>query len=203
MNKNKGSHYRFNGFRHRKGFSIIEIISAIVVLSILATISVNLMSDYKVRQNISSARQQVMNAMTSALAAATRDNLPYAIVFNSNHQVKVCDFDDGSGSANACNDTYVTPFEHDLAMFSKPVLVVGGNQITLDNNSKNPYLSYTPFGKIVVSRDDFGDPVDGFYTMYLRDAQNQLGVQGLCIGIRFNTNGYVESIEKAANEGNC
>lgn len=218
MNKNKGSHYSFNGFRHRKGFSIIEIIAAIVVLSILATISVNLMSDYKVRQNISSARQQVMNAMTSAFAAAARDNLPYAVRFNANHQVKVCDFDDGSKpkTAKDCdNDSnFETPFEHDLAMFSKPILMANKKHITLGTQSGDEFINYTQFGKIQVKADGniakTLDKATGFYTIYIDDekslddeAKSTLKAQKLCLGIRFNASGFVESIEKARSNEGC
>lgn len=206
MNKNKGSHYRFNGFRHRKGFSIIEIISAIVVLSILATISVNLMSDYKVRQNISSARQQIMNAMTSALAAATRDNLPYAIRFNGSHQVKVCDFKENhTATVRNCDaNDYMSPFEHDLAMFSKPIIFVGNSQKTLGTSSDDStYISYTSFGRIQVSSNIVADK-NGFYTIFVDDQEGNLAKQELCIGIKFNANGYVESVEQARNgTGGC
>lgn len=203
MNKNKGSHYRFNGFRHRKGFSIIEIISAIVVLSILATISVNLMSDYKVRQNISGARQQIMNAMTGALAAATRDNLPYAIRFNGSHQVKVCDFQENhTATVRNCDDEdYISPFEHDLAMFSKPIITVGNTQRTLGTSSSDStYINYTSFGRIQVS-SNIKATIDnnGFYTIFIDDQEGNLAKQELCIGIKFNANGYVESVEQARN----
>ena len=197
---------RKRGIRE-KGFSIIEVISAIIILSILATLSVNLMSGYKVRQNITGARQQIMNAMTSALASAQRDNVPYVVVFN-NHEVKAC-------VATKCSDTSPESavFYHDLTVNSRPNLFVGGG----DSGSSyfylqdavsegNVYLKFTPFGRIVVSPPFAGrlsTRGNDFFRFFVMDGDKVLKKEKLCIGIEFNTSGAIDSIETGATNGEC
>ena len=128
-----------------KGFSIIAVISAIIILSIMATLSVNLMSDYKLRQNLTSARQQIMNAMTSAMAAAQRDNVTYVVTYK-NYKVRACQ----AGKCGSMSDADAA-FSHDLVAFSRPELFVGsvdgagslnlGDNVSSNTNYSNQILN--------------------------------------------------------------
>lgn len=185
-----------------KGFSIIEVISAIIILSIMATLSVNMMSSYKLRQNISSARQQLMNAMTNAAASALRDNIPYVVIFDSTkHNVRAC-------PAAACKSTSESDdaFNHDLTMFSQPVLFAGGGSsaISLGDVGSSYFIKFTPFGKILVSDSLESTKQGEYFRLFLKDKKGDLiSKNELCLGVQFSINGNIESLETGLIEGNC
>ena len=186
-----------------KGFSIIEVISAIIILSIMASLSVNVMSDYKLKQNITNARQQLTNAMTSAMAAAQRDNVTYVVVYDKDsHKLKACI----KGSCGATNDSDAA-FSYDLSPYSQPVLFYGAstnNAIDLDD-SKN-FIMFTPFGKIQVSDSLKGLRSGEYYRLFLRDKKGKItdsdGIN-LCVGLEFTHSGSIGSIERGTSEGAC
>ena len=180
-----------------KGFSIIEVISAIIILSL----SVNVMSDYKLKQNITNARQQLTNAMTSAMAASQRDNVTYVVVYDKDsHKLKACI----KGSCGAANDSDAA-FSYDLSPYSQPELFYGAstnNAIDLDD-SKN-FIMFTPFGKIQVSDSLKGLRSGEYYRLFLRDKKGKItdGIN-LCVGLEFTHSGSIGSIEKGTSEGAC
>ena len=187
-----------------KGFSIIEVISAIIILSIMATLSVNLMSDYKLRQNLTSARQQIMNAMTSAMAAAQRDNVTYVVTYN-NYKVRACQAGKcGSSDADAA-------FSHDLVAFSRPELFVGSvddaDSLNLGDNvsGSDKFIAFTPFGKIQVSDSLLGDIEHSgdYFGFFLRDEKGLLSHDDLCIGVKFTGSGVIDSVENRKQGGSC
>ena len=167
----------------------------------MASLSVNVMSDYKLKQNITNARQQLTNAMTSAMAAAQRDNVTYAVVYDKkSHKLKACI----KGSCGAANDSDAA-FSYDLSPYSQPELFYGAstnNAIDLDD-SKN-FIMFTPFGKIQVSDSLKGLRSGEYYRLFLRDKKGKItdGIN-LCVGLEFTHSGSIGSIEKGTSEGAC
>lgn len=188
-----------------KGFSIIEVISAIIILSIMATLSVNLMSDYKLRQNLTSARQQIMNAMTSAMAAAQRDNVTYVVTYK-NYKVRACQ----AGKCGSMSDADAA-FSHDLVAFSRPELFVGSvdgaGSLNLGDNvsGSDKFIAFTPFGKIQVSASLLGDIEHSgdYFGFFLRDEKGLLSHDDLCIGVKFTGSGVIDSVENGKQGGSC
>ena len=189
-----------------KGFSIIEVISAIIILSIMATLSVNLMSDYKLRQNLTSARQQIMNAMTSAMAAAQRDNVTYVVTYN-NYKVRACQ----AGKCGSSMSDADAAFSHDLVAFSRPELFVGSvdgaGSLNLEDNvsGSGKFIAFTPFGKIQVSDSLLGDIErhGDYFGFFLRDEKGLLSHDDLCIGVKFTGSGVIDSVENGKHGGSC
>ena len=189
-----------------KGFSIIEVISAIINLSIMATLSVNLMSDYKLRQNLTSARQQIMNAMTSAMAAAQRDNVTYVVTYK-NYKVRACQ----AGKCGSMSSDADAAFSHDLVAFSRPELFVGSvdgaGSLNLGDNvsGSDKFIAFTPFGKIQVSKSLLGDIEHSgdYFGFFLRDEKGLLSHDDLCIGVKFTGSGVIDSVENRKQDGSC
>jgi len=184
------------------GFSIIEVISAIIILSIMASLSVNVMSDYKLKQNITNARQQLTNAMTSAMAAAQRDNVTYAVVYDKkSHKLKACIKD----SCGAANDS-AAAFSYDLSPYSQPVLFHGASTNAIDLDDSKNFIIFTPFGKIQVSDSLKGLRSGEYYRLFLRDEKGKItksdGIN-LCVGLEFTHSGSIGSIERGTSEGAC
>ncbi|MBO6069760.1 MAG: hypothetical protein J6P43_01670, partial [Succinivibrionaceae bacterium] len=157
---------------------------------------------YKLKQNITSARQQLTNAMTSAMAAAQRDNVTYVVVYDKNsHKLKACI----KGSCGTTNDSDAA-FSYDLSPYSKPVLFYGApsNDIDLDD-SKN-FIMFTPFGKIQVSDSLKGLRSGEYYRLFVRDEKAEVtksnGIN-LCIGLEFTHSGSIGSIESGTSGGAC
>lgn len=197
--------------RKNFGFSVIEIIVAIIILSILSTVSVNLMSGYKLRQNITSARQQLMNAMNSAMAAAQRDNMTYVVTYdNEEYVLRVCQI----SKCSSTSDQDMV-FSADLKMFSKPEIILTGS-LTPKNLNDIPasgvesmadqnktYIAFTPFGKITSNGTGLGNTFGENY-IFMKDHENLIiNGEGLCIGVKYNQRGFFESIEKGKAGGVC
>ena len=185
-----------------KGFSIIEVISAIIILSVMASLSVNVMGGYKIRQNITSARQQFMNAMTSAMAASQRDNVTYVVVYDNNsHRLRACI----KGSCSSTNDADAA-FSYDLSPYSLPELFHGGQTINALNEGDNSIM-FTPFGKIQVGSGLSGilrNGNDEYYRLFLRDDKSLVLTDSeLCVGVEFTHSGAINSVERGLDNGGC
>ena len=173
-----------------KGFSI----------SIMASLSVNVMSDYKLKQNITNARQQLTNAMTSAMAAAQRDNVTYVVVYDKDsHKLKACI----KGSCGATNDSDAA-FSYDLSPYSQPVLFHGESTNAIDLDDSKNFIMFTPFGKIQVSDSLKGLRSGEYYRLFLRDKKGKItdGIN-LCVGLEFTHSGSIGSIERGTSGGAC
>ncbi len=184
------------GKRPSKGFTIIEIIAAIVILAILASLSVNVMRDYKIRQNVEAARQQFVNSLTAAMAAAAKYNATYQVIWNaSDSSISSCvEKSDATGSATCDDDN--TEFNFSLKTLSEAYYFLGGvNKPSKSGNAK--ILSVTPYGKVSFNNSSTTK-------IYFADGNNSiLTSQKLCIGAEIGRNGTVEILESSTTSESC
>lgn len=169
-----------------KGFTVIELIIAIIILAVLASLSVNFMGSYKIRENMSSASQLFLNAFTTAGTLAQKNNSIYSVLYNSTSRVvKVC-----KGTTKECNDSDAE-YLSDLTKYSNvnPTWE-GGDTVNLSVGD----VYFTPFGRIVF-RNKVSD------TIYFVDNANDVDV---CIGFKFIGNaGSTDNLYEAKGDGGC
>jgi prepilin-type N-terminal cleavage/methylation domain-containing protein len=193
-------------FKHRSswrmhkisdGFTIIEIIAAIIILGILATLSVNMMRDYKIRQNVDSARQQFINAVTVASASAAKFNVNYSVVYsNASHEILVCP----TSSATTCSSENAEYYSN-LMMFAGSCPTLSDlNCIDIPSTSTEAtsnYLIVSPFGKVFTNMEQGIFFVDNQKRVV--DTQGS----GVCLGVQIAVNGSVETTESASSSSGC
>ncbi len=180
-------HLRGRIRRKNYGFTVIEIIAAIIILGILASLSVNLMSDYKIRQKVDSARQQFVNAITIATASAAKFNTTYTVRFDSTtREIRVC-----PESATNCNNDNAE-FYANLTLFERscPSTTATGCDLSGD------LVSVTPFGHIDA------DHMEMYFIDSSRRVISESG-SGVCMGIKMLANGSVELTEVSATNSTC
>lgn len=189
---------------------MLELIATIIILGVLSSLAVNMMRDYRLRQNVDAARQMYANGITAALAASAKNNSNYTLcVFEK----KVLVF-----PGSACSDTLLygvykpnpsaaeVEYVADLTAFANPRIFY----TNLGDGDKDPVaeLTVTPFGKI--------NPKDtahiatseknraGSISIYFSDAEgNVVNKQNLCIGVQVNKNGTTVLIDKSTNGTSC
>lgn len=206
---------RRGGMHRSGGFTIIEVIAAIIILGILASLSVNMMQDYKLRQNVDSSRQQFINAITMAVAAAAKYNVSYSVVYESgSHDVLVCATpgtvaaDEGSGTVTTACNVNTAAYYADLTMFSNSCPTAsGGNCLDIPSSSATSgnRIIITPFGKIMVDIAGIQHDDTGKSAIFFRDGKGELvtGSSKLCLGILISENGAVDTIDYGAGSGGC
>lgn len=183
-----------------KGFTITEIIAAIIILAILASLSVNVMRNYKIRQNVEAARQQFVNALTAAMTASSKYNTTYQVIWDgTNNTIKTCVYRRSQGATNYCNGNE-TEFKFSLIPFSKSFPFWGGQQASNSGKANRFFLSVTPFGKVETA----GATANNNSRVYFSDGEKSiLTDQKLCIGAEIGTNGSVELIETTTSDSTC
>lgn len=207
---------RRGGMHRSGGFTIIEVIAAIIILGILASLSVNMMQDYKLRQNVDSSRQQFINAITMAVAAAAKYNVSYSVVYESaNHNVLVCATpgtvspeDDTEEVTTVCN-VNTAAYYADLTMFANSCPTANGNtclDIPSSSATSGNRIVITPFGKIMVDIAGVQHDDTGKSAIFFQDGKRQVITAGskLCLGILISENGAVDTVDYYANStGGC
>lgn len=188
-----------SGWRMHKisnGFTIIEIIAAIIILGILATLSVNMMRDYKIRQNVDSARQQFINAVTVASASAAKFNVNYSVVYNSgSHEILVCP----TSSASTCSNENAEYYSN-LMLFAGSCPTLNGQDcinIPSTNTETDNHVVISPFGKVFTNME---------HGIFFVDNQKRIvdpSGSGVCLGVQISVNGSVETIESASSSSGC
>ena len=70
--------------RNRAGFTLIEIATALVIVSLLVLIGIPKFNEAMARQNVRGARTMLVNMVAKARAAATQGNQRTRVVVNGN-----------------------------------------------------------------------------------------------------------------------
>ncbi|MGN1357022.1 MAG: Tfp pilus assembly protein FimT/FimU [Succinivibrionaceae bacterium] len=176
--------------RRNKGFTLIEIFAAIVILAILASLSVNVMRDYKIRQNVEAARQQFVNSVTAAMTAAAKYNTSYQVIWDGTSKtIKACVLRSAATGAPTCIDDDIE-FSFSTQSLSKAFVFWGGQSSDAGSNVR--MLTVTPYGKITLN-SPAGSTTSRIY--FADEERNVLTKQKLCIGINIGRNGTVERLE--------
>lgn len=190
---------------------MLELIATIIILGVLSSLAVNMMRDYRLRQNVDAARQMYANGITAALAASAKSNSNYTLcVFEK----KVLVFHGSACSDHLLYEVYKpnpsaaeVEYVADLTAFANPRIFYT-NLGDGDNEPVVAELTVTPFGKI--------NPKDtahiatseknraGSISIYFSDAEgNVVNKQNLCIGVQVNKNGTTVLIDKSTNGTSC
>ena len=187
---------------------MLELIATIIILGVLSSLAVNMMRDYRLRQNVDAARQMYANGITAALAASAKSNSNYTLcVFEK----KVLVF-----PGSACSDALLygvykpnpsaaeVEYVADLTAFANPRIFY----TNLGDGDKDPVaeLTVTPFGKITPKDTAHVSEKNqaGSISIYFSDAEgNVVNKQNLCIGVQVNKNGTTVLIDKSTNGTSC
>lgn len=189
---------------------MLELIATIIILGVLSSLAVNMMRDYRLRQNVDAARQMYANGITAALAESAKENRNYTICVNDRH---VLVFPGGACSETLLNNYRNNPsgshvaYVADLTPFANPRIFYT-NLGDGDNEPVVAELTITPFGKINpkdtprVSTSEKNQA--GSVSIYFADAEgNVVNKQNLCIGVQVNRNGTTVLIDKSTNGTSC
>ncbi|MFQ5519720.1 MAG: Tfp pilus assembly protein FimT/FimU [Mariprofundus sp.] len=85
--------------RTQRGFTLIELMIAVVIIAVLVTIGVPAFSDWRAKQSVRSGAQALMAHMKQARVLALSENRSVSITFTSTSYI----FDaDTSGSCGLC-----------------------------------------------------------------------------------------------------
>lgn len=190
------------------GFTVIEIIIAIIILGILATLSINMMRDYKIHQNVDSSRQQFINAITIAAAAASKYNVNYSVVFRQREggpsgDILVC----ATTAASSCTSQNAE-FYSNLIAFSRSCPSVNGAECieipSTSPDSSDFYLVITPFGHVL---SNIGTDSNNNNRLFFVDGDRRVTAQNgsaVCLGVELYGNGAVETVDIASSaSGTC
>lgn len=202
-------------FRKSRGFTMLELIATIIILGVLSSLAVNMMRDYRLRQNVDAARQMYANGITAALAESAKSNSNYTIcVFEK----KVLVFPGSACSDKILSDYKASPagahvaYVADLTAFANPRIFytdLGDGDGDGDGDcTPVAELTVTPFGKINPKDTDHIATSEknraGSISIYFSDAEgNVVNKQNLCIGVQVNKNGTTVLIDKSTNGTSC
>lgn len=86
---------------NQKGFTIIEIVIVMVVITILAAVSIPVYIGMKPVIRLSGATRQMMEDLMWARMQAINQNNEFRIIYDNNHQYCILDDDNNNGVINA------------------------------------------------------------------------------------------------------
>lgn len=196
-------------FAKMRGFTMLELIATIIILGVLSSLAVNMMRDYRLRQNVDAARQMYANGITAAIAEAAKSNTNYTLCVNNK---KVLVFPGSACSSTLLNNYSYNPsgshvaYVADLTAFANPRIFY----TNLGDGDNDPVaeLTVTPFGKII-PRDaahvvTTSQNQAGSISIFFADAEgNVVNKQNLCIGVQVNKNGTTVLIDKSTQGTSC
>jgi len=87
-------------FNKQSGFTLIELIVIIAILAVLAGIAVPNFLSYIPKSRLNGAARQVMGDLMAARMKAVKLNHSVKVFFYSNHEYKICDDADNSGTVD-------------------------------------------------------------------------------------------------------
>ena len=88
--------------RNKSGFTIIELMVVIAIISILATLAVPNFFAWRPKRQLSAATKDVFAVMQYARSRALKDNVSVGLLFNRTNETYTVFLDNGAG-ANAGN----------------------------------------------------------------------------------------------------
>jgi len=100
-----------------RGFTLIEIMVAIAIVAILATIAVPNMVGWRTKQRLAAAVSDVHDAIKAARSSAIKNNTTVVIQFQLPNRFTVFADDDGDGSQDSGERTILSgSFQNDINM---------------------------------------------------------------------------------------
>jgi type IV fimbrial biogenesis protein FimT len=88
--------------RKKSGFTIIELMVIIAIISILATVAIPNFFTWRPKRQLSAATKDVFSAMQYARSRALKDNVSVGLLFDKANEEYTVFLDNGAG-ANAGN----------------------------------------------------------------------------------------------------
>ncbi|MCF6149502.1 MAG: prepilin-type N-terminal cleavage/methylation domain-containing protein [Candidatus Kuenenia sp.] len=147
--------------QRQKGFSVIELMVTLIIISIIAGISVSVYLNMKPQLRLNGAARQVMGDLANARMKAISQNNEYKIFFVDNHQYQILDDNDNDGTIDSgeevtTRDIQTEYYDTTFSATANPIFHPRGNaapstSITLTNPAGEKTITVSIAGRIKIN----------------------------------------------------
>lgn len=148
--------------QRQKGFSVLELMVALIIISIIAGISIPVYLNMKPQLRLNGAARQVMGDLAKARMKAISQNNEYKIFFDiDNHQYQILDDDDNDGTIDSgeevtTRDIQTEYYDTTFSATANPIFHPKGNaspstSITLTSPAGEKTITVSIAGRIKIN----------------------------------------------------
>ena len=146
--------------KKQSGFTLIELIIIIAIMSILAGIAIPNFLSYMPKHRLNGAVRQVMGDLMWARMQAVKENNRFRVFFLDDHQYKILDDDNNNNSEDSGELTNIKNIQREYSdvIFSataNPIFYPRGNAwgstVTLTNSVGSKYVKVATTGRVKIT----------------------------------------------------
>lgn len=144
----------------QSGFTLIELIIIIAIMSILAGIAIPNFLSYMPKHRLNGAARQVMGDLMAARMKAVKENNRFRVFFLDDHQYKILDDDNDNNTEDSGEWTDIKNIQNvysdvTFSATANPIFYprgsAWGSTITLTNSADSKYIKVATTGRVKIT----------------------------------------------------